>query len=176
MKIIAGADFFTILKRSRPLAAPTPTNISTNSEPERWKKGTLASPATARAKRVLPVPGAPIKRTPRGMRAPMSKNFLGLRKKSTISTSSSLASLAPATSLKSTRSFRLSGWIMRARDWPKVKACIPPCFNCRAENQMKNAMRSTGPAIGRITPSQILRALVPSTSSFTAFNFSGSTP
>lgn len=34
------------------------------------KKGTLASPATARARRVLPVPGGPIKRTPPGGRAP----------------------------------------------------------------------------------------------------------
>ena len=39
--------------------APTPTNISTKSEPEIEKNGTPASPATARAKRVLPVPGGP---------------------------------------------------------------------------------------------------------------------
>ena len=34
-----------------------PTNISTNSEPDMEKKGTLASPATALASMVLPVPG-----------------------------------------------------------------------------------------------------------------------
>jgi hypothetical protein len=33
------------------------------------KNGTPASPATARASRVLPVPGCPVSRTPRGMRA-----------------------------------------------------------------------------------------------------------
>src|SRR5581483_1363384 len=39
--------------------AHTPTNISTKSEPEMEKNGTPASPATARASRVLPVPGGP---------------------------------------------------------------------------------------------------------------------
>ncbi len=56
--------------RSRTREAPTPTNISTNSEPLIEKKGTFASPATARAIRVLPVPGGPTRRTPLGMRAP----------------------------------------------------------------------------------------------------------
>ncbi len=50
--------------------APTPTNISTNSEPEMLKNGTPASPATARESSVLPVPGGPTSSTPRGMRAP----------------------------------------------------------------------------------------------------------
>ena len=45
--------------RSRTRLAPTPTNISTNSEPEMLKNGTPASPATARAMSVLPVPGGP---------------------------------------------------------------------------------------------------------------------
>jgi hypothetical protein len=53
----------------------TPTNISTNSDPEILKKGTPASRATARASSVLPVPGGPISSTPRGMRAPSSTNF-----------------------------------------------------------------------------------------------------
>ena len=39
--------------------APTPTNISTKSEPEMVKKGTFASPAIAFANKVLPVPGGP---------------------------------------------------------------------------------------------------------------------
>ena len=47
-------------KRSRTRLAPTPTNISTKSEPEMLKKGTPASPAIARASSVLPVPGGPI--------------------------------------------------------------------------------------------------------------------
>jgi len=49
-----------------------PTNISTNSEPEMEKKGTSASPATALASMVLPVPGGPTSRMPLGMDAPAS--------------------------------------------------------------------------------------------------------
>ena len=55
---------------SRTRAAPTPTNISTKSEPEIEKKGTLASPATARASKVFPVPGGPYNKTPLGIFAP----------------------------------------------------------------------------------------------------------
>jgi hypothetical protein len=45
-----------------------PTNISTNSEPEKMlMKGTPASPATALARSVFPVPGGPSRRTPRGI-------------------------------------------------------------------------------------------------------------
>lgn len=51
-------------KRFRTLAAPTPTNISSNSEPEQKKNGTPASPATALARSVFPVPGLPVRRTP----------------------------------------------------------------------------------------------------------------
>ena len=55
------------LKRSRTLEAPMPTNISTNSDPEMEKKGTSASPATALASMVLPVPGGPTSRMPLGL-------------------------------------------------------------------------------------------------------------
>src|SRR3954464_10941731 len=41
------------------------------------KNGTPASPATARAISVLPVPGGPTRRTPRGIRAPSELNFSG---------------------------------------------------------------------------------------------------
>ena len=47
----------TFSNRSRTREAPTPTNSSTNSEAAQEKKGTPASPATALASRVLPVPG-----------------------------------------------------------------------------------------------------------------------
>ncbi len=70
MKMMAGAAFRACSKRSRTRAAPTPTNISTNSEPEIEKKVTPASPATALASSVLPVPGGPTSRMPLGMRAP----------------------------------------------------------------------------------------------------------
>src|SRR6184192_3421685 len=47
MKMIAGALLRACSKRSRTRAAPTPTNISTNSEPEIEKKATPASRAVA---------------------------------------------------------------------------------------------------------------------------------
>ncbi|CNH32698.1 Uncharacterised protein [Mycobacterium tuberculosis] len=56
--------------RSLTREAPTPTNISTKSEPEMVKNGTPASPATARASSVLPVPGGPYSSTPLGILAP----------------------------------------------------------------------------------------------------------
>ena len=64
MKMMHGAFFFPCSKRSRTRLAPTPTNISTKSAPEIEKKGTPASPATARASRVFPVPGGPSNNTP----------------------------------------------------------------------------------------------------------------
>src|SRR5260363_270369 len=67
IKIMHGACFFAWLNISRTRAAPTPTNISTKSEPEMLKKGTFASPAMARASTVFPVPGGPINNTPRGI-------------------------------------------------------------------------------------------------------------
>ncbi len=70
MKTIPGPDSFACLKRSRTREAPTPTIASTNSDAEIEKNGTPASPATARASSVLPVPGRPESRTPFGMRPP----------------------------------------------------------------------------------------------------------
>ena len=66
------------------------------------KNGTPASPATARASSVLPVPGGPYSSTPLGMRAPSCWNFLGFSRNSLISCSSSTASSQPATSLNVT--------------------------------------------------------------------------
>src|SRR3982074_2060520 len=70
MKMMAGAFWCACRNRSRTREAPTPTNISTNSEPEIEKNGTIASPATALANSVLPVPGGPTSSTPFGMRPP----------------------------------------------------------------------------------------------------------
>ena len=74
---IHGAFSFACLNKSLTFEAPIPTNISTNSEPEIEKNGTFASPATALASIVLPVPGGPTKRTPFGMEAPISEYFDG---------------------------------------------------------------------------------------------------
>jgi len=97
-----GAFFLACSKRSLTLAAPAPTKSSTNSEPDNEKNGTPASPAIAFAKRVLPVPGGPTKRTPFGILAPTEVNFSGYLRKVTTSCKSCLASLTPATSSKTT--------------------------------------------------------------------------
>ena len=57
MKTIAGAASLACSKRSRTREAPTPTIASTNSDAASEKNGTFASPATARASSVFPVPG-----------------------------------------------------------------------------------------------------------------------
>ena len=89
--------------------------ILTKSEPLIEKNGTPASPATAFANNVLPVPGGPTRSTPLGIRAPISTKRFGSFKKSTISFSSSFSSSAPATSAK--RTFMLVTAL--AREWPK---------------------------------------------------------
>jgi hypothetical protein len=55
------------------------------SEPVTERNGTPASPATARANRVLPVPGGPTSSMPLGTRAPISPKRSGIRRKSTTS-------------------------------------------------------------------------------------------
>ena len=124
--------------RSRTREAPTPTNISTKSEPEIEKNGTPASPATARASSVLPVPGGPYRSTPLGMRAPRAWNFLGFSRNSLISCSSSTASSTPATSrnviLGESTDIRL------ARDLPNDITFDPPpwtWFIRKIQNPMK---------------------------------------
>ncbi len=100
IKIIQGAFCLACSKRSLTLEAPTPTNISTNSDPLVEKKGTFASPATALAIKVLPVPGAPTRRIPFGIFPPRLFTFSASFKNSITSFNSSKASSAPATSLK----------------------------------------------------------------------------
>src|ERR1700694_3935872 len=53
----AGAASFAFANRSRTRAAPTPTIASMNSDAAIEKNAACASPATARASNVLPVPG-----------------------------------------------------------------------------------------------------------------------
>ena len=121
-KTMQGALRLAWSNRSRTRLAPTPTNISTNSEPEMLKKGTPASPATARAISVLPVPGGPTRRTPRGMRAPSELNFSGYLRNSTTSWSSVFASSTPATSANVTTVLLPRN--MRARLLPKLMAWL----------------------------------------------------
>ena len=100
MKTMLGLAALAFFIRSRTRAAPTPTNISTNSEALMLKKGTPASPAVARASSVLPVPGAPMSSTPLGTRAPIAVNFFGSLRNSMISRSSTFTFSMPATSAK----------------------------------------------------------------------------
>ena len=132
IKIIHGLFFFPCSNRSLTREAPTPTNISTKSDPLILKKGTLASPAIAFASKVFPVPGGPTRRTPFGIFPPNLLNFCGSFKNSIISWSSSLASSTPATSLKVI--LFLSSFINRALDLPNDKALPPPDCICRIKN------------------------------------------
>ena len=123
MKIIHGAFFFASSNRSLTREAPTPTNISTKSDPEMLKNGTPASPATAFAINVLPVPGGPTNRTPLGILAPTFTNLPGFLRKLTISSRSSFSSSSPATSLNVTV-FPISSFFL-ARLFPKFIICPP---------------------------------------------------
>ncbi len=120
MKMIQGACFLPCSKRSRTRLAPTPTNISTKSAPLMEKNGTSASPATARAKSVFPVPGGPSNSAPRGILPPSFWNFFGSLKNAIISCNSSFASSAPATSEKVTGD--LFSMLSLARLFPKEKS------------------------------------------------------
>src|SRR5205823_4279447 len=138
MKMMHGACALPCSNRSRTLLAPTPTNISTKSDPDIEKKGRPASPATARARRVLPVPGGPTSNAPFGKRPPSLVNFCGSFRNSMISCSSTFASSAPATSSNVTlgvspvRSF--------AFDLPKLNAVIAESrdFVARVFRRQKN--------------------------------------
>ena len=132
MKMILGAAFLAWSKRSRTRLAPTPTSTSTNSEPLIEKNGTLASPATARASSVLPVPGGPTRSTPRGTLPPRRWNFPGVLRNSTTSIRSFLDSSTPATSAKVV--LGLSSRITLARLLPKLKMF---CWLCVARRAIK---------------------------------------
>ncbi len=113
------------------------------------KNGTPASPATPRARRVLPVPGGPTSRTPFGMRPPSLVNFFGSFRKAMISSSSSFASSTPATSSNvtlcwfSVRSF--------ARLLPKDMALPPPTCIWRMKNTHRPIKRIIGNQLTRST-------------------------
>ena len=85
IKIIEGDFSFACLNKSRTLEAPTPTNISTKSEPDSEKNGAFASPATAFANNVFPVPGGPTNKAPFGIFPPKAVYLSGCLRKSTIS-------------------------------------------------------------------------------------------
>ena len=121
------------------LDAPTPTNISTKSDPDIVKNGTPASPAIALANKVFPVPGGPTNKQPLGIFPPNLLNFLGSFKNSTTSSTSSFASSTPATSLNVT--LPLTSFIILALDLPKpIAPPLPPCI-CLIKN-IQTAIKS----------------------------------
>ncbi len=160
IKTMQGAFSFACLNRSLTLEAPTPTNISTKSEPDMEKNGTFASPATAFASIVFPVPGGPIKSAPFGILPPRLVYFLGFLRKSTISITSVLASSRPATSLKFNLTF-VSLSNIWARDLPTLK--IPPAPpapppDIRFIMNSQKAIKRTGSnSHESISPNQFLR-------------------
>ena len=110
------------------------------------KKGTLASPAIARASSVLPVPGEPTISTPFGILPPSFWNLPGSLRKSTISPTSCFASSTPATSAKVTLTW--SSPRSRARLLPKDMAPRPPEAPCICLSMYRNTrIRSSAGAI-----------------------------
>ena len=147
-----GECFFPCSNISLTLEAPTPTNISTKSEPEIEKKGTFASPAIALANKVFPVPGGPIKRAPFGIFPPSLLNFFGSFKNSTISSTSSFASSTPATSLNVT--FPCASLSNFALDLPKpIAPPLPPCI-CLIKNIQTPISKSIGNQDSKIPKSE----------------------
>ncbi len=140
MNTMAGALPLACSNRSRTRAAPTPTNISTKSDPLIEKNGTPASPATARARSVLPVPGGPYSRMPFGTLAPMAWNLVGVSRYSFTSWSSSTASSIPATSAKVVLGWSL--WTSLALALPNdITRLPPPCIWFRKKNRMPTMSR-----------------------------------
>ena len=78
INMMHGAICCACLNKSRTLEAPTPTYISTKADPLKEKNGTFASPATAFASSVFPVPGGPTSSAPFGSLAPTLVYFPGL--------------------------------------------------------------------------------------------------
>ena len=141
---------------SRTRLAPTPTNISTKSEPLMLKKAASASPAMALANSVLPVPGAPTIRMPLGILPPSFWNFFGSLRNSTSSETSSQASSTPATSLKVILFFSLLS--IRALLLPKFIAPRPALRICRiSTNQISRKISRIG---SRFTRNPISRVFL----------------
>ena len=148
MKMIDGAASLALLNRSRTRDAPTPTIASMNSDAAIEKYAACASPATARASSVLPVPGGPYSSTPCGMRPPSLTYLSGVRRKSTISASSALASSIPATSSKVTVIF--CGSTRRACERPKLpRKPEPPARDGTPRRARRTGRRATASARSR---------------------------
>ena len=145
MKTIAGAILRARSNRSRTRAAPTPTSDSTNSEPESEKNDAAASPATARASSVLPVPGGPTSSTPGAPSRPGSRNGSGRPGSRGSRAARRPTRPTPATSAKVTGCEPFLRFLPRLPSFEKAaKPPAPPSWPIR----MKNANRQTRIRIG----------------------------
>ncbi len=99
------------------------------------KNGRDASPATARARSVFPVPGGPTSSAPLGSRPPSRVKRDGSLRKSIVSCSSSFASSHPATSAKVT--LGVSPESSFAFDFPNENAREPPACICRNQKSIR---------------------------------------
>mmetsp|Transcript_54144 Transcript_54144/g.118071 ORF Transcript_54144/g.118071 Transcript_54144/m.118071 type:complete len:310 (+) Transcript_54144:334-1263(+) len=165
MKTTHGAFSRARSNRLRTRDAPTPTYISTKSEPAMAIKSTPASLATARASRVLPVPGGPSRRQPRGTRAPSSSNRVALVRKSTISISSAFAPSQPATLLKLATS---SGGSSSTE--------VPACMKPRTRISVCPSMRPTRIVGSKLTTAMIASPIVCRCCSAGSSNGGGASP
>ena len=109
------------------------------------KNGTPASPATAFAKSVLPVPGGPTSRQPRGIFAPMDWYFAGFARKSLISCISSTASSTPATSENFTSG--RSSMFFLAFALPKLICELFAFCICEKKKNSTSAIRAMGRSV-----------------------------
>ena len=127
MKTMHGAFFLACSNMSRTRLAPTPTNISTKSEPEMVKNGTSRLAGDGAGEQRLAGAGrADQQRALGDLAAELGEALVGSFRNSTISSSSSRASSMPATSSKVTRPcFSVSSL---ALDLPKPIAPEPPPF------------------------------------------------
>ncbi len=113
------------------------------------KKGTPASPATARAKSVLPVPGGPTRRQPRGIFAPMDWYFAGFARKSLISCISSTASSTPATSENFTSGRSSAAFFVLAL--PKFIWELLACCILKKKKNSRPPMMRMGSSVAKIS-------------------------
>jgi hypothetical protein len=112
------------------------------------KNTTPASPATARASSVLPVPGGPTMSTPRGTTAPTRLYRSGIFRKSTTSLISDLAPSYPATSANVVLGRSSSNILARDRPTPSAP-CRPPPALREMRRKIQTKIRIGSPKVIR---------------------------
>ena len=155
MNTMHGAFALACTNRSRTRAAPTPTNSSTKPEPLIEKNGTPASPAVARARSVLPVPGRPTSSTPFGSFAPSLVKRSGSFRNSMISLTSTSTSSTPPISSNVTPV--ISPAICRARLFPIDMTPAPPPWPMRRKTKYQIARSGNS---GSTHPRSMVSALL----------------